>query len=173
MGELGDLFEAIHDGGRELATVRAAISHRFNGRAMRQAMLDSARREGMPPAQLRRLGEISQSASSEHAVRLWLQPPDRFREELDRGLVTVRDGGHWWRFGPGVGTVTNTDSERDASESRSASGMSAPDPQYGYLFRPARFLGLLEFVPRGHGIVAGRSAWLVDATPSPSSSPLA
>ncbi|HSP74125.1 MAG TPA: hypothetical protein VLN26_17265 [Gaiellaceae bacterium] len=81
--------------------------------------------------------------------RIWAEPPDRHRDELDGPYrwISVRDGDRWLDWSPSTGLRE----ERGAS--RSGGGWDVLDP--------AALLGGFRFERTGEGEVAGRRALLL------------
>jgi hypothetical protein len=154
VGDLADLLVLLHDAHRHAESVRATIRTWRRPReelaALRQTGTTVYAAIGGPPPE-----------ETAETLRLWLQPPDRVREE--RGTWTsVRRGDLWWTVDADGDAVTNED-----------------DPEVGggvgeearWLLDPAGLMGALVLTPLGRGEVAGRPTLRARGVPRPSDDP--
>lgn len=161
MGELGDLLELLHRGGRDLRSVRATIRTGHDPEVLQAVAVESMERSGAPASQVAAFRAQASGPAPDRVTHLWLQPPDRHREESDWG-VNVRDGERWWRAPPGMPPMTN--------HGDPARGQAAP-AEHQHLFRPGAFVGQLDLEAAGETEVAGRATRLVRARPDPPEPP--
>lgn len=143
MGDLADLLVLLHDAHRHAGPVRATLR---TWRRPREEMAALERTGGTGYA------AIGGPAPEEmiETLRLWLQPPDRIREERETGSVTrttVQRGDVWWTVDTDGDAMTNAD---DPEVSTGA----GEDAQW--LLDPAGLMGALVLTPLGRGEVAGR-----------------
>jgi outer membrane lipoprotein-sorting protein len=157
MGELGEALRLMHGARGRFRTVRATIRERHDrelGSRAWERFRASAEGWGDfdDPAE-ERAEELPRI--TDETVRLWVEPPDRVREET-QGDIGVRDGRRWWHYDPEDGLMSNED---DLSV---GSGIAE---RRSVLLDPAGLLGALSFEPRGRTTVAGREAIVLRATP--------
>lgn len=105
MGDLADLLVLLHDAHRHAGPVRATLR---TWRRPREEMAALERTGGTGYA------AIGGPAPEEmiETLRLWLQPPDRIREERETGSVTrttVQRGDVWWTVDTDGDAMTNAD----------------------------------------------------------------
>lgn len=157
MSELGDLLELLH-GATQFRTVRAEFRvWRHDQRALTAFQAMAARSGGMVTMYAEsEEGEEPPSPESESTARLWLELPDRVREERPDHLA-VKDGERWWTWQRDWGASTNVGSEDGVSTSIGT--------QFIPLLAPARVLGALEWTAAGRGERAGRPVLLALAHP--------
>jgi hypothetical protein len=88
-------------------------------------------------------------------IRLWMDPPDRWRIQSD-GRIDLRDGETRWNGWESV--VTEVDHDRSALD----------DTEVGTLVRPGVHLfGVCRFGTPTDDVVAGRRGWKVEASTEP------
>lgn len=140
MGDLADLLVLLHDAHRHVGPVRATL------RTWRRPREEMAALERAGATTL--YAAIGGPAPEEmtDTVRLWLQPPDRIREERET-QTTVRRGELWWTVDAEGDAMTNEDDPE-------VGGGAGEDAQW--LLDPAGLMGALVLTPAGRGEVAGR-----------------
>lgn len=167
MGELGDALRLMHGAHGRFRTVRALIRERIDGRLAAKAeerfvASPQGRASGFHEDFDRRPDE-GELRVREGLLRLWVEKPNRLREEREGELcggpgTFVQDGRRWWRYHPGEGVDSNED---DPSVGARIGDRAHP------LLDPAPLLSLLRFEPRGEVTLAGRSAIALAATQRP------
>jgi outer membrane lipoprotein-sorting protein len=167
MTELGELLELLHRSRRGFQTFHGRYRlwrhEKLNAEAFEAAVEAEKEREGGAVAVLRLGGKEPPSSTVEGEWRIWLERPDKIREEFDSedfgAPLVVQVGKRWWSFDRWNGAITN-EGEEDV-------GGGAGEQFSGWL-EPASVLGLLEFEALGEGEVAGRrtlNARAIRATP--------
>lgn len=156
-----DLLALLHRGGRALRTVRLVGTSRTDHEAVWRAQerWQRTRSTGSQTVAFDDPGD--RSSMTEERTRLWIERPDRLREEMEgpryyRYGVVVGDT--WWMFTEDTGAITN-DGARDH---RAGLG-----DQYELLLEPAPLLPAFDFELRGEAEQAGRHAVRVNAYPRP------
>ena len=175
MSDLGDFLEVLHEADGAYRTFRGTFLVTEQSTVAMQAMRAAMDRT---PRRSRRRGQSSGSfhgsffagggdqadgddepASSR--LRVWIERPDRLREEQGEGEDTslvIRDGTRWWSYDAMMGAQTNNDDE-EASSVVSGS--------YEHLTNPTALLERLKFQPLGRGERIGRRVIRAAALPRP------
>jgi outer membrane lipoprotein-sorting protein len=167
MTELGELLELLHRSRRGFQTFHGRYRlwrhEKLNAEAFEAAVEAEKEREGGAVAVLPLGGKEPTSSTVQGEWRIWLERPDRIREEFDSedfgAPLVVQVGKRWWSYDRWNGAITN--------EGEEEVGGGAGEQFSGWL-EPASVLGLLEFEPLGEGEVAGRrtlNARAIRATP--------
>src|SRR5437868_3963068 len=115
MGELGQALALMHgarDRVRSLrATIRISHDHARARRALEWFAQTPAGRQSGYAEDLLELDADGERPPTEEEWRLWIEKPDRLREERDRpGRSTqtgVRVGDLWWRYDSEYGPHSN------------------------------------------------------------------
>lgn len=141
MSELGDLLELLHGAGDSWRTARVTVRQWHHVARGRKAFERDARAR-----RAKEYAWISEPAPETHErlVRVWIEKPDRAREESE-DAVSVRDGDTWWTYHPGFGAHTN---DGDPGHVASVGDVALP------LLEPGRLLGSLSFEPAGEVVRA-------------------
>jgi outer membrane lipoprotein-sorting protein len=164
MGELGEALALMHRAGERFETLRATVREWYHAEDARRAgeryaATPDGREEGWADL-LDQREEHGGWQSRESVLRLWVEKPDRVREEREGGApgleIGIRDGELWWMYDPEWGVESNED-----------------DPSVGsgvgqgieHLLDPAPLLGALKFKLLGRSTVAGRDAIRLQAQP--------
>lgn len=151
MGELGELLELLYRAGDSWRTARVTMRRWHHLPRGEQAM----RRvhEGAGTAQMVMVGgrHVPEPPEThESTIRVWIDGPDRAREEQEDGdttTISVRDGDTWWTYHPGWGAQTN---DGDPSHQAGVGDSAGP------LLDPARLIGSLAFERVEPGLVKAR-----------------
>lgn len=155
VSELGDLLELLHGSRGGFRTFRGRYRLWRDEAAYEEAFraaAEAAEEESSTVlfATAAPGGEVHPPAR-ETEWRIWLEPPDRVREEFDDDSfgspVAVAVGNRWWMYDRWNGAITNEGEEHVESD---------VGDTYSAWFAPASILGSLKFEPRGGGEVAGR-----------------
>ena len=138
MGDLGEALVLMHGARERFRTVRAtARVWRHGGKARGLEDFD-------------------------YGFRLWVEKPDRVREEHDpngrRAEIQIRDGERWWTYDSAQGLDSN-EADLDLANGKSI-GHSVE-----HLLDPSPLLGQLRFKPLGRARVAEREAICLRASP--------
>lgn len=175
MGELGDFLELLQRSSTSFATAKGEFRVLKDVVVAQRAMQDLAQRS---PRRSRTVGGGSGSFSGSFfaplgddegpeepmlsSVRVWLERPDRYREESGEGDelgILVRDRERWWSYDPFMGAMTN-EGEGESSRSMASGQLEA-------LFTPVSLSAALEFEPLGSGETAGLSTVRARGHPHP------
>ena len=167
MGELGDALILMHGARDRFKTVRALIRERVDGRlAARAEERFAASPEGRAAGFDEDFADRADDRDlrvREGLLRLWLEKPDRVREETEGDFwggtgTSIRDGRRWWSHHPGEAVHSNED---DLTVGADIGDRAEP------LLDPASLLAALRFEPRGEVEIAGREALALTATSRP------
>lgn len=174
VADLGDLLELLHDASGAFESFRGEFRVWTNPRvaqSARTAWMERARRgsrvrrrSGSTFGGVIMAGDLVDRdelvESSEISARLWVQRPDRLREEEGEGedmRLVVRDGGRWWSYDRLSGASTN--------EGEDEPGSSTVVGEYERMVDPVELLAVLCFEPLGRGVRAGRAVARAHAVP--------
>jgi outer membrane lipoprotein-sorting protein len=164
VSQLGDLLEVVHSSRRSFKTFRGHYRLWRDERLAQEAFLaaaEAAKARGGSSVTIISTGPGEEPAPTitEAEWRIWLERPDRVREEFDgQGFgcpLAVRVGSRWWAYDRWNGAITN--------EGEEGVGSGVGDT-FGAWLEPASILGLLELEPLGDGKVAARQAITARAT---------
>ena len=171
MGELAGLFELMQGAPESFRTLRARLrrwsDHAVRDRALERYSEQLERRQGGGSIHMILSGgdgqEEKRPAVSEELTRLWLEPPDRVRVEVDGEYprTRVRNGNKAWvRMGE-WGTLEQEveGAEGEIGEQRA-------------LLNSLALASGLAFELLGQAVVAGREGTRVRATPRDSGEPV-
>jgi outer membrane lipoprotein-sorting protein len=152
-----DLVFLLHSGGRELQTVRLTATTRTDHEAVAKAVERWNRRVQGSTARVYAHGPaIERPRFDEETTRLWIERPDRVREETEgrfsRYAVSV--GETWWMFNEHQGAVTNNGAPNHSA---------AIGQQFDLMLEPAQLLPHFDFQLAGEEEHAGRSVVRVHA----------
>jgi len=155
VGELGEILELLHGARNRYRTVRATLRswHDWELEACAEARShaededdgDEGRPEGW-------------SRFSERTSRVWLQRPNRVREENGSGRwrTAIEDGTRWWTY--------DEQGREHSNEGEPEVGTSIAEGAR-LLFDPAPLIGALRLRLAGEITVAGRPAYRVLGQP--------
>jgi outer membrane lipoprotein-sorting protein len=168
MSELGDLLELLHGASSRFERLHAVFRtwrHEEREEAAFAAYTEGAQITGtIHVAELDIDGDEADENSSpevEGVVRIWLDGPDKLREERedDDGFeITVRRGAKWWQRSEDAGVYTGEYDDEGI-------GTAADVQELSWLADPGRAVGVMDLQPSGHGQRAGRDVILVQARP--------
>jgi hypothetical protein len=161
---LGEILSLLHDAAEKARPARlTAVEWRHGPRS--SAAFDRFMRErhGTGHGAMQQVvssgGDEPPPDETSWTTTLALESDTRFREEaagVQAGKrYVVRDGGRWVSWDADWGAVT----------SESAEEQGAPSPTHGFLLDPVGAVAAFRLDPTGETRLAGRRAWLVDATP--------
>lgn len=160
MSELGDLLELLHGARGRWRTVRLMLHEwidlDLSARAFEREA-ERERRRGVGVSRMYAFAGGERPRIHESRVRVWLDPPDRVREEHEgeHPRTVAIDGDTWWSWSPPEGLTTNGGDPQHRHGSQMVT----------HLLDPAQLLGALDLEPAGSGEAAGRAARLVRARP--------
>ncbi len=159
--KLGDLLELMHGASGRFESVESQWRSWRDVELTRAAFAAHAKDSGAVTSQVV-VGSGDRPTEEEETIRLWLQRPDRVREERDSKLhgktLAIQVGSTWWSYWPGRGAMTNAG---DAAQSQTV-GQSVET-----MLNPAPVIGLLDIEIRGTGERAGRSVVRARCSPRP------
>lgn len=158
-----DLLALLHHGGRSLRTIRLTATTRTDHAALAKAMEQWSRGRHVSRSVMYATGpEIERPRFSQETTRLWIERPDKIREEVDGQFPRygVSIGDTWWMWSEMQGAITNSGSPNH----HAGLGQS-----YELLLEPAQLLADFDFAIRGEEEQAGRKAIRVHAHARPTS----
>jgi len=164
--ELGRLLALLHGGGRSLRTVRLTATAHSDTEALFAARERERERSG---AELVTLTIPSGGPARERprfveeTTRLWLERPDKLREEKDGEYprTGVRVGDTWWLYNEHYGVVTNDGSGHGVGLGQ----------EFDLILEPARLLPWFDFEILDDEVQADQPAVRVLGRPRPASEP--
>ena len=152
MVEIGELLAALHGGGRSLRTVQLTATSRADHQALMQAMERLSRQSGGSVMRMYARGPaVERPRFFEETTRLWLERPDKVREEREGEFPRfgVRVGDTWWLYSEQQGALTNN------GEPNHQSGIGG---EFELMLEPAPILPLFDFEVVGEELQASRPA---------------
>jgi outer membrane lipoprotein-sorting protein len=149
VSELGDLLALMHGARGHVSTVRATVRQWNHLARTHEAMS----RRGTVVT----YGPVVEQVENEDVVRVWLEPPERAREERNGEAYAVRRGRLWWSYDPRNGARSNED--------RPEMGTGGTGEEVWWLVDPAPIIGLLDYDGFARGQHAGRETISVRAVP--------
>jgi hypothetical protein len=159
MGRLGDLLEVLH-GGEAPRFRTLTCEYRVWRHTARTQIAFRAHAEQADGGGSYHVGRRPLPDESMDRFRLWLEQPDRVREEWsgdERGeRLGIRDGARWWTYDPAHGAMSS-EGGRNVS--------AGIGEQLKGLLEPAPLLSLLRFEPTGEGQRLGRPTLRARARP--------
>jgi len=158
-----DLLALLHRGGRSLRTVVLTANARSDHEALMRAMeRRSERREGVVMRLYARGPAVERPRFVEETTRLWLERPDKLREEKSGEFPRfgVRVGHTWWLFTEQQGAMTNNGSPNHQA------GLGQ---EFELMLEPAQILPLFDFEILGQVSQASRPALRVRGVQRPPS----
>jgi hypothetical protein len=159
-----DLLSLLHRGGRGLRTVRLTGTAWSDRELLATAMerWSRSRERGNLTRIYAHASDVERPRFYEETTRLWIERPDKVREETDGELARygVRVGNTWWMWNEIQGAVTNN----GAQDHHAGLG-----EQYEALLEPAPFLPHFDFELLGEQEQAGRRTIRVRGRARPTS----
>jgi outer membrane lipoprotein-sorting protein len=156
-----DVLVLLHHGGRSLRTIRLTATTRTDHAALVKAMEQWSHARNVSRSVMYATGpEVERPRFSEETTRLWIERPDKIREEVDGQFPRygVSIGDTWWMWSELQGAITNGGSPNH----HAGLGQS-----FDLLLEPAQLLADFDFAIRGEEEQAGRRAVRVHAHARP------
>jgi outer membrane lipoprotein-sorting protein len=156
-----DLLALLYKGGRGLRTIQLTATTRTDHSAVAKAMEQWSRTDRASRSVMYASGrEIERPRFYEETTRLWIERPDKIREEVDgqSPRYGVSIGDTWWIWNESQGAITNSGSPNH----HAGLGQS-----YELLLEPAPLLPNFDFAICGEEKQAGRKAIRVHADARP------
>jgi outer membrane lipoprotein-sorting protein len=177
MTELGPVLELMHRAPESFSTLRGVVEkwthlerrHEASRRLIAHREQESSLWTGYTTSSfgfgIMLIGGRQEEPpeTTEARTQLWLQPPDRVREETSAGsreMVRVRNGARAWDYDERLGLV-----EREADEAAFGSA-------YAWMLNPLALVPSLELQIVGEQEIAGRPAIRLRAEPRDSEDPI-
>jgi diguanylate cyclase (GGDEF)-like protein len=150
--ELAALLALLHGGGRSLRTVRLTATARSDLEALFRAMERERERSGGHLLTMYAPGpERERPRFVEETTRLWLERPDKVREEKTGEFPRsgARVGDTWWLYSDQQGLITNHGA---------INHVSGLGQEFELMLEPAPLLPWFDFEVLGDEVQADRSA---------------
>lgn len=148
MSDVGDLLELLYGAGDAWITLQATV-RTWDDTAVGSRALERWRESEQQGSsvQFQVAGSDTRPAVQEHAQRIWIAKPDRWRQEHEEHVAVGR-GALWWSQSPYNGFLSNEDDPEH--------GFSSPVEQHAAHLAPVQLIPGLRFVSidRGDVVVA-------------------